>query len=297
MFKVGYVGVIGFPNSGKSTLVNALIGEKVSIVSSKPQTTRKRVKGIATGSNYQMIFLDAPGIVKAQSGLNQFIQQEYESVIEESDILIATLNIDEKDPDKLKSIVELCVESKKPWIPVITKKDISAKKHRVQILRDQLAQYNPIAVSSDKNPEDAKQLLLEKLIEVLPAGESPLYFDDIYTTQNLREMCEEIVREKCFHFLHQEIPFGLAVKVNKFDESNPKLIKIYADIILSKPNHQSIVIGEKASNLKRIGQSARIEMENLLATKVFLDLHVKVRKNWMKQSNWMKEFGYEIKTL
>ena len=284
MFKVGYVGVIGFPNSGKSTLVNALIGEKVSIVSSKPQTTRKRVKGIATGSNYQMIFLDA-------------IQQEYESVIEESDILIATLNIDEKDPDKLKSIVELCVDSKKPWIPVITKKDISAKKHRVQILRDQLAQYNPIAVSSDKNPEDAKQLLLEKLIEVLPAGESPLYFDDIYTTQNLREMCEEIVREKCFHFLHQEIPFGLAVKVNKFDESNPKLIKIYADIILSKPNHQSIVIGEKASNLKRIGQSARIEMENLLATKVFLDLHVKVRKNWMKQSNWMKEFGYEIKTL
>lgn len=297
MFKVGYVGVIGFPNSGKSTLVNALIGEKVSIVSSKPQTTRKRVKGIATGQNYQMIFLDAPGIVKAQSGLNQFIQQEYESVIEESDLLIATLNIDEKDPEKLKSIVELCVASNKPWIPVITKKDISAKKHRVQILRDQLSQYNPIAVSSDKNPEDAKQLLLEKLIEMLPAGESPLYFDDIYTTQNLREMCEEIVREKCFHFLHQEIPFGLAVKVNKFDESNPKLIKIFADIILSKPNHQSIVIGEKASNLKRIGQSARIEMENLLGTKVFLDLHVKVRKNWTKQSNWMKEFGYEIKTL
>ncbi|MCH2533250.1 MAG: GTPase Era [Bdellovibrionales bacterium] len=297
MFKVGYVGVIGFPNSGKSTLVNALIGEKVSIVSSKPQTTRKRIKGIATGMNYQMIFLDAPGIVKAQSGLNQFIQQEYESVIEESDILVATLNIDEKDPDKLKSIVELCVASNKPWIPVITKKDISAKKHRVQILKDQLAKYNPIAISSDKNPEDAKQILLEKLIEMLPAAESPLYFDDIYTTQNLREMCEEIVREKCFHFLHQEIPFGLAVKVNKFDESNPKLIKIYADIVLSKPNHQSIVIGEKASNLKRIGQSSRIEMENLLGTKVFLDLHVKVRKNWTKQSNWMKEFGYEIKTL
>lgn len=297
MLKVGYVGVIGFPNSGKSTLVNALIGEKVSIVSSKPQTTRKSIKGIATGSNYQMIFLDAPGVVKASSGLNQFIQKEYESVIAESDVLIATLNIDEKDPDKLHSIVDICVKSGKPWIPVITKKDISAKKHRVQILRDQISEYSPVSISSEKSPEDAKEMLLTRILDLLPSSESYLYFDDIYTTQNVREMCEEIVREKCFNFLHQEIPFGLAVKVNKFDESNPDMIKIYADIILSKPNHQSIVIGEKAANLKRIGQASRIDIETLVGAKVFLDLHVKVRKNWTKQSNWMKEFGYEIKTL
>lgn len=292
-YKAGYVGLIGFPNSGKSTLVNALVGEKVSIISSKPQTTRQRVLGMTSGDQFQVVFVDAPGIVKASSGLNHFLQTEREEVLEDADILLAMLNIDEDKKQNLMDVIKICQDSGKPFIVVISKNDF-VKKHRVQMLRDELSTLDVpiVSVSAKNSPADTREILMPLILERLPQAPGPFFDPSLYTTQTVREMSAEIIREQCFVFLHQEIPFGLAVEINKFDESRNDLTCIYSTVVLSKKNHQPIVVGKGGQSLKRIGQSARMKLESLLGHKVYLDIHVKVKPNWMKNKTQMKEFGY-----
>lgn len=294
-YRSGFVGLIGLPNAGKSTLANTLIGEKVSIVTAKPQTTRQRVLGIRTDESSQILFVDAPGVVKSTSGLNNFLGAEYQSVMADSDVLIAVLNIDCSRMEDLMSIAETCHTQGKPWLVVITKSDFE-KPQRVAILREQLQKFSVpvVAVSALHQKEAARELVLPLVKGLLPLSLSPLYDPDIYTSQTLREMVSEIVREKAFELLHQEVPYGLAVQILKFDEDTGPVVKIYANILVNKEGHRAIVVGAGGSQLKQIGQAARREIEVLTERQVYLDLHVVVKKNWAKNSMMLEELGYVV---
>jgi GTP-binding protein Era len=294
-YRAGFVGLIGLPNAGKSTLANTLIGEKVSIVTAKPQTTRQRVLGIRTDESSQILFVDAPGVIKSTSGLNGFLGAEYQSVMTDSDVLIAVLNIDCPRMEDLIAIAATCSTQGKPWMVVITKSDFE-KPQRAAILREKLQKFSvpTVAVSALHQKEAARELVLPLVKDLLPLSSAPLYDPEIYTSQTLREMVSEIVREKAFELLHQEIPYGLAVKILKFDEDSGPVIKIYANILVNKEGHKAIVVGAGGSQLKQIGQTARREIEVLTERQVYLDLHVVVKKNWAKNSMMLEELGYVV---
>jgi GTPase len=294
-YRAGFVGLIGLPNSGKSTLMNALVGEKVSIVTSKPQTTRRRVMGLLTEDEYQMVVVDAPGIVSAKSGLNMFLEEESKDVISQSDVLIGVLNIDERSAESLDQIIQLLKTSGKPWIALIHKTDLP-QIHRPQILRDKLADAEVPVVqgSALQDGKVLKELLLEHVVPLLPAADGPLYDADLYTLSTTRELCSEIIREKCFENLHQEVPFGLAVKILKFIEDEGPTIRLHSEILVAKENHRPIVIGRGGEILKKIGTEARKEIESLVGRKVYLDLRVASKQGWQKNPGVMKELGYVL---
>lgn len=294
-YRAGFIGLIGLPNSGKSTLMNALVGEKVSIVTAKPQTTRRRVVGLVNEKDYQAVVVDAPGVIKATSGLNAFLRDEAQDVINESDILIAVLNIDEKEATHLDDVVEMVKSSGKPWIALIHKTDLPLL-HRPQILRDKLAVHGVPVIqgSSLKEPASIRESILEAAIKLLPEAPGPLYDVDLYTLSSTRELCAEIVREKCFENLHQEVPFGLAVRINRFVEDEGPLIKIHAEVMVSKENHRPIVIGREGQALRKIGSEARKEIEGLVDRQVFLDLKVTSKRAWQKNPAMMKDLGYVV---
>lgn len=296
-FRAGFVGLIGLPNSGKSTLLNALVGEKVSIVTSKPQTTRRRIVGVVNQAEAQLVFVDAPGVVQAKSGLNMFLREEAEDVMSESDVLVAVLNIDERRAENLDEIIELVKSSGKPWVAVIHKTDLP-QMHRPQILREKLQNLGVTVLqgSALSEPKFIAESLLDRLIPLLPVTEQPLYDTELYTLSSTRDLCGEIVREKCFENLHQEIPFGLAVKIQKFVEDEGPVVKIYSEIMVAKENHRSIVVGRGGGVLKKIGIEARKEMESLTGRRVFLDLKVTSKRNWQKNPGIMKELGYVLPT-
>lgn len=294
-YKAGFIGLIGLPNSGKSTLMNSLVGEKVSIVSSKPQTTRRRMLGVVTRPNFQAVIVDAPGVVPSKKGLHEFLHQEAIDVIKNSDALICVLNIDEKKPEKLMEMVKLVEDSGKPWLAVIHKTDLPFL-HRPQILRSDLEAKGVTVVSGSSKTKELQGEMIEKIMlslpDLLPPNEGPLYLDDLYTPSTVRELSVEVIREKCFELIHQEIPFGMAVRLLMFDESSPKITKVYCEILVSKENHISIVVGKKAATIKEIGMKARKEIEKLTGNKVFLDLKVSAYRNWDKNAMVMKELGY-----
>lgn len=292
-YRAGFAGLIGLPNSGKSTLLNLLVGEKVSIVTAKPQTTRRRVMGIYNDNKMQAVLVDAPGVVKAQSGLNLFLREEALDVIAQSDMLIAVLNIDAEKPEDLDAIIGLVQESRKPWMALIHKTDLP-QLHRARILREKLEALGVpvVAGSSVSDKETLKEIMIEKLREMLPPAEKPLYEDDLYTLSSVRDLCSEIIRERCFEKLHQEIPFQLAVKILRFLEDDGPVVRIEAEIVTGKENHRPIVIGRGGNVLKAIGTEARKEIEKLIGRRVFLDLKVTAKPNWQKNSGSMKELGY-----
>jgi GTP-binding protein Era len=291
--KAGFIGLIGLPNSGKSTLLNLLVGEKVSIVTAKPQTTRRRAMGIVNGEGFQAVFVDAPGLVSAQSGLNQFLRDEAMQVVSESDVLIAVLNIDEGEVEKLDGIIELVTKAGKPWIALIHKTDLP-QLHRPRILRERLEAMNvPVVEGSSLNgTEQFKKDVVAAVQALLPATDRPLFDEELYTVSTMRELCAEIIRERCFENLHQEVPFGTAVKIHRFTEDDGPTVVIEAEVILAKENHRPIVIGRGGQVLKKIGTEARKEIVKLIGRKVFLDLRVSARPGWQKNPMAMKELGY-----
>jgi GTP-binding protein Era len=294
-YRAGFIGLIGLPNSGKSTLMNALVGEKVSIVTAKPQTTRRRVMGLVSDKDFQAVVVDAPGIIKAKSGLNAFLRDEAQDVIGESDVLVAVLNIDEKSAENLDEIVELVRTSGKPWVAVINKTDLPLL-HRPQILRDKLAVYGVPVIqgSSLKEPKGLRELILDEVVKRLPEAGGPLYDVDLYTLSSTREIAAEMIREKCFEHLHQEVPFGLAVRITRFAENEGPVVRIHAEVMVSKDNHRPIVIGREGHGLRRIGSEARREIEGLVDRQVYLDLKVVTKRAWQKNPMMMKDLGYVV---
>jgi GTPase len=292
-YKAGFIGIVGFPNVGKSTLVNALVGEKVSIVSAKPQTTRQRVFGILSRPEGQIIFTDLPGLTGRPGEVNSFLRGEFFRGLSDADALLIVDDITENASEK---IADLLVKEKieKPILVVINKVDLAP----VEKLADRVAfweqkGFKSIGFSALKPLRLPKEFLINDLINMLPVAPAPLYDAELYTTQNLRDMVSEVIREKCFERLHKEIPYGLAVKILKFEEPNDKGIgKIYAEIILAKENHKPIVVGKGGQALKAIGQIARAEIEKMLGYKVYLDLHVQVRRDWVSSESFLQELGY-----
>lgn len=295
-YRSGFVGLIGQPNAGKSTLMNYLIDQKVSIVTAKPQTTRRRILGIHTEEKGQIIFIDAPGVVKAEKGLNSFLEKEAENVMRESDILMAVVSVDEKDAESNQKILDMVKSSKKPWIGLITKTDVDAKAHRILILKNMIESMGVkcLQVSCVRDGKEGRDVILEALLPLLPEAPGPLYEDDLYTTENVRDLIAEIIREKCFLNLEHEIPYQVAVQIRKFDEKAKPCPHIYADILVGKDSHKPIVVGKKATVIKKISQESREEVEKLMQEKVYLELNVVVKEQWFDHKQTMKELGYVI---
>ncbi len=298
-YKAGFLGLIGQPNAGKSTLMNFLVDEKVSIVSAKPQTTRRRILGIWSTDRGQVVFVDAPGLINSDSGLNAFLAREAHDVIANSDALLAVISVDEQKSEDAAQILDLVSKSGKPWIGVITKTDIEEKAHRILILKKMIEEKGGKSMSisakaSAKDVEEREAMLID-FLELMPESPAPLYDVELFTNENVREMASEIIREKCFENLHHEIPYNIAVRIIKFDEQAP-LPKIYAEIIVSKESHKAIVIGKGASVIKQIGMDARKELEKLLDEQVFLDLNVASKPEWFGNKRIMKELGYVIES-
>ncbi|MES3037499.1 MAG: GTPase Era [Bdellovibrionota bacterium] len=294
MYRAGFIGLVGQPNAGKSTLMNALIEEKVSIVSSKPQTTRRRVMGILSQDDGQIVFVDSPGLIQNSKGLNPFLRHELEDVMSESDVLVAVLPLDEKQKEDMVSIVELVVKSGKPWVAVITKTNFMEKEHRVGVITNFLSKYSvPVFMVDSLNlKKETKNDIIKVLLNMCPEAPSPLYDIELFTPHSTRELAAEIVREKCFEFLHDEIPYGLACRVVSYEEGHD-LDKIHMEILIGKENHKSIIIGKEGSTLKKIGTEARKDIEKILDKKVFLGLKVTFRETWWKNKRILEELGLD----
>ena len=293
MFRSGFIAVIGKPNVGKSTLINALVGEKVAITSPKPQTTRNKILGIKNGEEYQMIFLDTPGIYNGKSKLGEYLKKSTESATNGVDIIMILLDagkINNFDFDLIKSYENASV----PVFVVINKVDISsyeklypilAKLNEFQFVKEFLV----ISALKKRNLQEIERAILN----VLPEG--PAYYPtDQYTDKNLRFMTAEIIREKALLFLQEEIPHGIAIDIMSFKEGK-KLIQVDANIICESERHKQIIIGKNGAMLKKIGTSAREEIEKLVDNKVLLELFVKVREDWKENKSALSDLGYNLK--
>lgn len=293
-YRAGFVALVGQPNAGKSTLLNSLLGEKVSITSDKPQTTRGRVTGIMNQPEAQIVFVDSPGTLKSTTGINKFLQEEVQDVIENADVVCALLAAD-GSLDSVKDLIGALKEKKKAWIAIITKIDLLGGTRTPKFFQYLIDEEVPfVSISTLRRPEEAKGELLSRIIPLLPEAEAPLYEDDIYTTQTLRQMAAEFIREACFENLHQEIPYGLAVKIVEFKEDEGPVVRVRAELVVEKDNHRAIVIGAKGQTIKKIGIQARKEIEQVVGRQVFLEMHVQVRKNWTQNPRMMKELGYVV---
>lgn len=299
-YKAGFLGLIGQPNAGKSSLMNFLVNEKVSIVSAKPQTTRRRILGIWSTEQGQIVFVDAPGLIKASKGLNNFLAKEAEEVIADSDALLAIISVDEQKPEDAEKVIDMVASSGKPWMGVITKADLEEKAHRIMILRKMIEEKGgkamSVSIKQNEDEQEEREALLIEFLGLLPESPAPLYDIELFTNENVREMASEIIREKCFESLHQEIPYSMAVRIIKFDENASPIPKIYAEILVSKDSHKAIVIGKEAAVIKKIGMDSRKEIEKLMGTKVFLDLQVVAKPEWLENKRMMKELGYGTKS-
>lgn len=295
-FKSGYVSVIGRPNVGKSTLLNAIIGEKISAISSKPQTTRQNITFIHTDDEAQIIFLDTPGIQKPKNKLGEFMLTESKEGIEDSDVITYIVDTSKRIGKAERSIIDLLKEykGKLPIILLINKVDTIKKEELLEIISMYAEEGifdDIIPISAMKN--DGVDIYLESLKKYLKPG--PMYYpEDMITDKNERFIVAEIIREKGLMYLNEEVPHGLAISIEKFKKREDKNIyDIDANIYVERDSHKGILIGKGGSMLKRIGTEAREEAERLLDAKVNLQIWVKVEKNWRDRDNLVKRFGYD----
>lgn len=295
-FKSGYVSVIGRPNVGKSTLLNAIIGEKISAISSKPQTTRQNITFIHTDDEAQIIFLDTPGIQKPKNKLGEFMLTESKEGIEDSDVITYIVDTSKRIGKAERSIIDILKEykGKLPIILLINKVDTIKKEELLEIISMYAEEDifdDIIPISAMKN--DGVDIYLESLKKYLKPG--PMYYpEDMITDKNERFIVAEIIREKGLMYLNEEVPHGLAISIEKFKKREDKNIyDIDANIYVERDSHKGILIGKGGSMLKRIGTEAREEAERLLDAKVNLQIWVKVEKNWRDRDNLVKRFGYD----
>ena len=295
-FKSGYVSVIGRPNVGKSTLLNSIIGEKISAISSKPQTTRQNITFIHTDEDAQIIFLDTPGIQKPKNKLGEFMLTESKEGIEDADVITYIVDTSKKIGRAERSIIDILKEykGKLPIILLINKVDTIRKDELLEIISMYAEEEifdDIIPISAMKN--DGVDIYLEILKKFLKPG--PMYYpEDMITDKNERFIVAEIIREKGLMYLNEEVPHGLAISIEKFKKREDKnMYDIDANIYVERDTHKGILIGKNGSMLKRIGTEAREEAERLLDAKVNLQIWVKVEKNWRDRDNLVKRFGYD----
>jgi GTP-binding protein Era len=296
-FKSGFVTIIGRPNVGKSTLLNLLTGEKVAIMSSKPQTTRHNIKTVVTKENYQMIFVDTPGIHKPKNKLGEFMMQEAFSTFEDVDVVLYLVDATDRNigpGDQL--IIEELQKAGTPVILLINKIDLVEK----QALLPLIAQYSQAYDFEEIIPitalrSETAEMIMSAVETLLPEGEK-YYPDDMLTDQQEKVLAQELIREKLLNLLSDEIPHGIGVEVIRFKEIPEKnIIEIFANIFCEKESHKGIVIGRDGTMLKKVGTQARVEMEKLFDSKVNLKLWVKVKDDWRNSDFMLNELGYKSK--
>ena len=292
-FKSGFAAIIGAPNVGKSTLLNRVLGEKISITSKKPQTTRNRILGIHHRPASQIIFVDTPGIHTAKGKLNEIIVETALSTMADVDIILIVVDLFSHDKESEKFVVKKLNKENRPVILALNKTDL-VKKEKVLVLIDKWSKIYPfksIVPISAKHGDQIDELLAI-MEQLLPEGPA-LFPEDSLTDQPERFIVAEMIREKVFRLTGQEIPYSTAVTIETFSEKkNGALIEINAVIHVERNSQKGMIIGKKGSKLKNIGQDARKEIERMLQTQVFLKLFVRVQKNWSIDTKALRKLGY-----
>jgi GTP-binding protein Era len=294
----GMVAIVGPPNAGKSTLMNHLLGQKISIVSHKPQTTRNRILGVVNGESYQIVLLDTPGLHKARQPLNREMVRIAMESLNEVDAILYMIDVSLPLPEKIeqeknKEMMEQMEGVVAPVILVLNKVDLLEKESLLPMIQHyaELYPFHSVMPLSALTG-DGTEKVIDELLEILPLG--PRYFpEDIPTDASERFLVAEIVREKVFLLTGQEIPYSCAVTIESFQEDDVKqMTTIHASIVLERSSQKGIVIGKGGKKLKSIGIAARKDIEKMLGQKVLLKLWVKVKKNWSKDERFLKELGF-----
>lgn len=291
--KSGYVAVIGRANAGKSTLINVMVGEKVSIVSPKPQTTRDRILGVLTEDDYQIVFVDTPGIYKARNALTDMMMRTTETSARSVDYILYVVDghdgISEEDFALMRKYKDLGI----PMAIAYTKIDIMPKEN----IPLDMAKFSDAGLDLDVFPVSARKgknvkALKEFLVSQMPEGEKA-FVEDIVSDKSERFMISEIMREKILLKFDKEIPHGIAIVINTFEQKDNGVYEVNLDIVCERANHKAILIGKQGKAIKEVSSFARQAMEKFLGAKVFLTTFVKVKEDWRDRPNLLREYGYE----
>lgn len=293
--KSGFIAVIGKANAGKSTLVNVLVGEKVAIVSPKPQTTRDRIMGVYNSDNAQIAFIDTPGLYRADNLLNSVMQKTSYDTAGDVDAILFVLDAHDGITDQDKKLIDKFKKADIPFILALTKTDIMQESLLISVIKefsDCDFDVVPVSARKGKNLKELMKVLTSKL----PEGER-IFGEDVISDRSERFMLSEIMREKILLKFDKEIPHGVAIIINKFAPMDGgKMIEVNLDIICEKPNHKAILIGKGGKAIKEVSSFARQDMEKFLGKKVFLTTYVKVKEDWRNSVGLLKEYGYGEET-
>jgi GTP-binding protein Era len=292
-FKSGYVAIAGAPNAGKSTLLNRMLGEKISITSKKPQTTRNRILGVLHKPDAQIVFFDTPGVFHAKDQLNKRIVDAAFSAVADADLSLVVIDVAHPDIDAERLLVKRLRDQNKPVILALNKIDLVEKSGLLESIDkwSDTYQFHDVVPISAKNGIQINELILA-MVSILPQG--PPYFpEDTLTDASERFLTAEMIREQVFRLTGEEIPYATAVTVDAFKKkSRGNILKIEATIHLERDSQKGIVIGKSGSKLKQIGVRSREQIEQMLGTKVYLKLFVRVQKNWRNDTKAIRRFGY-----
>ena len=294
--KSGYVTILGLPNAGKSTLLNAILGQKLAITNLKPQTTRKKIVGILSTDDYQIIFIDTPGLISPKYLLQEKMMSQIEGSISDADILIVLIDV-KKDPSGRSNLENNLLKNNisrysDRIILLLNKIDLIKQEETVKLIEhfekmNMFSRVIPVSALTEFNLES----LIDAVVEKLPEG--PAYYPtDIVADENDRFFVSEIIREKILDLYREEIPYSIEVIIPEFKEREKGKFFISAEIIVERDSQKAIVIGKNGISIKKLGESSRKAVEEFLQHEVYLDLRVKVRKNWRSDENMLKSFGY-----
>ena len=291
MKRTGFISIVGRPNVGKSTLLNSILGEKIAIVSNKPQTTRTRIAGIETRGEDQFVFLDTPGIFKPQNTLGDFMVKVANSTMQESDAVILVADAGYRPGEVEQKIVEYLKKSETPAVLALNKVDLYRREQIAETIMAyaELHDFFAVVPISAKRGKAVDEIL-DECSKLLREADW-FYEEDMITDQPQRQMVAEIIREKILRTLDKEIPHGVAVVIEEYRDEG-EIVRIRAEIYCEKASHKGILVGKNGETLKRIGSYAREDMEKLLDAQVYLNLWVKVKENWRESARGILDFGY-----
>ena len=291
MKRTGFISIVGRPNVGKSTLLNSILGEKIAIVSNKPQTTRTRIAGIETRGEDQFVFLDTPGIFKPQNTLGDFMVKVANSTMQESDAVILVADAGYRPGEVEQKIVEYLKKSGTPAVLALNKVDLYRREQIAETIMAyaELHDFFAVVPISAKRGRAVNEIL-DECSKLLREADW-FYEEDMITDQPQRQMVAEIIREKILRTLDKEIPHGVAVVIEEYRDEG-EIVRIRAEIFCEKASHKGILVGKNGETLKRIGSYAREDMEKLLEAQVYLNLWVKVKENWRESARGILDFGY-----
>ena len=291
MKRTGFISIVGRPNVGKSTLLNSILGEKVAIVSSKPQTTRNRIIGIHTLGDDQYVFLDTPGIFKPRNSLGSFMVKTANSSMQDGDAVILVVDTGKPISEVERNVIDYLKKTETPGILALNKIDMYRREQIAEMIAAyaELHNFNAIVPICAKNGKGVDELLSECAPFL---QESEFFFpDDMVTDQSERQVAAEVIREKLLRTLNKEIPHGIAVAIEEFKDEG-SLVSIRAEIFCEKASHKGIIVGKNGEELKRVGSYARADLEKIFGAKVYLNLWVKVKENWRDSQRGITDFGF-----